>query len=145
MSLLSAWVAAVRHHLATHGLDIFIPFGRTGYKRMARHFKDDDIQGLAPQLVDMLDAAVDAAGVQIVITSGYRSPEHNTAVGGVSGSSHEKGLAVDVRAPNDEYGKQVAFGLGQAGFIRAGFYDKHIHVDIDLEKPHPAKWQGTSH
>lgn len=112
---------------------------------MAKYFKDSEIAGLDPQLVSMLDDAREAAGVPIVITSGFRTPDQNASVGGVSESSHTKGLAVDVRCPNDQYGKQVAFGLGQAGFKRAGFYDKHIHVDIDMEKPYPAKWTGESH
>lgn len=112
---------------------------------MAKWFKDDEIKGLDPKLVEMLDSAREAAGVPIVITSGWRDAEHNTEVGGVKDSSHEKGLAVDVRAPNDAYGKQVCFGLGQAGFKRAGFYDRHCHVDIDDSKPSPAKWQGESH
>ena len=113
---------------------------------MAKYFKDSEVQGLDPKLIAMLDVAREAAGVPIVITSGFRSPEHNSTVGGVESSSHTKGLAVDVRSPNDQYGKQVAFGLGQAGFKRAGFYSHHIHVDVDYEtKPTPAKWQGDSH
>lgn len=145
MSLLSAFRAAIALVLATREFQVGTYFGWTGYTRMARHFSDDEVRGLNPLLVEMLDLAVDAAGVKLVLTSTVRSPEHNTAVGGVADSSHEKGLGVDVRAPNDAYGKQVAFGLGQAGFVRAGYYDKHIHVDIDMDKPHPAKWQGTSH
>lgn len=122
-----------------------IKFKWTGYKKMAKHFKDSEVQGLNEKLIAMLDAAREAAGVPIIITSGYRSPEHNSTVGGVEDSSHTSGLAVDVRCPNDQYGKQVAFGLGQAGFARAGFYDKHIHVDIDTRKPSPARWSGESH
>ena len=117
----------------------------TGYKKMAKYFKDSEIAGLDEKLVAMLDAAREAAGVPLVITSGYRTPEHNSTVGGVEDSSHTKGLAVDIRCPNDQYGKQVAFGLGQAGFKRAGFYDRHIHVDTDYTKPYPAKWTGESH
>lgn len=111
---------------------------------MAKYFRDSEVADLDPRLVEMLDAAREAAMVPIVITSGYRTPAMNVTVGGVEDSSHTKGLAVDVRAPNDQYGKQVAFGLGQAGFKRAGIYDKHIHVDIDDTKPTPARWIGES-
>jgi len=112
---------------------------------MTKYFKENEIAGLDPKLVTMLDVAREAAGVPFVITSGFRDKSHNDNAGGVEDSSHTKGLAVDIRAPNEQYGKQVAFGLGQAGFKRAGFYDKHIHVDIDETKPTPAKWTGESH
>lgn len=112
---------------------------------MTDHFKDEEIKGLDPRLVAMLQVARDAAGVPLVITSGYRDASHNDNVGGVEDSAHTKGLAVDIRCPNDQYGKQVAFGLGQAGFQRAGFYTKHVHVDIDPSKESPARWTGESH
>jgi uncharacterized protein YcbK (DUF882 family) len=112
---------------------------------LAKYFSDDEVKGLDSKLVEMLDKAREAAGVPIIITSGWRSPESNEAAGGVKDSAHTTGKAVDVRAPNDEYGKQVAFGLGQAGFQRAGFYTKHIHVDVDDSKPTPARWTGESH
>jgi len=112
---------------------------------MAKYFSDKEVKGLDPKLIAMLDIAREAAGVPIVITSGFRDRTQNDNVGGVEDSSHTKGLAVDVRCPNDQYGKQVCFGLGQAGFKRAGFYSRHCHVDIDESKPSPAKWTGESH
>jgi zinc D-Ala-D-Ala carboxypeptidase len=117
--------------------------GWTGYTKppMARNFKDEEIKGLNPRLVNMLDMAREYAGVPFVITSGYRDPEHNAAVGGVGSSAHTMGLGVDIRAPNDEIGKRVAFGLGAAGFKRVGFYEKHIHADIDETKPQ-VTWNG---
>ena len=116
----------------------------TGYKRMAKYFTDEEVQGLDPKLVAMLDMAREASGVPFVITSGYRDPAHNTDVGGVKNSAHSSGLAVDLRAPNDEYGKQVAFGLGRAGFVRVGFYSRHLHADIDETKKQ-VTWKGISH
>lgn len=110
-----------------------------------KYFSESEVKGLSAQLVQMLEVAREAAGVPIIITSGYRDPAKNESVGGVKDSAHSTGLAVDIRCPNDVYGKQVAFGLGQAGFKRAGFYDRHIHVDIDAAKPSPAKWRGESH
>lgn len=36
----------------------------------------------------------------IVITSAYRCPDHNEAVGGAPGSAHKDGLAVDFKRPD---------------------------------------------
>lgn len=42
----------------------------------------------------------------IIITSGYRCPELNAAVGGVSDSAHVKGLAADIICPS--FGSSLA-------------------------------------
>jgi zinc D-Ala-D-Ala carboxypeptidase len=126
------------------GIRVDLGLAWTGYKRMAKYFTDEEVRGLNPKLVEMLDKARKAAGVPFIITSGYRSPRQNQSAGGAKDSAHEYGLAVDLRAPNDGYGKQVAFGLGRAGFIRVGFYDKHCHADIDETKPQ-VTWTGISH
>lgn len=148
-SLVLRLIARTQNANTTTGYTIrSFRFMWTGYRKeakVAKYFSDDEVKGLEPKLVEMLDQARESAGVPIIITSGWRSPESNDSAGGVKDSAHTTGKAVDVRAPNDEYGKQVAFGLGHAGFQRAGFYDKHIHVDIDDTKPTPAKWKGESH
>lgn len=46
-----------------------------------------------------LDPIVDAIGTKPTVTSGYRSPSVNAAVGGSSTSDHPKGLAADLRPP----------------------------------------------
>lgn len=112
---------------------------------MAKYFKDHEIRGLRPELVEMLDKAREAAGVPIVITSGFRNPGYNQMVGGVGDSSHIKGLAVDIRCPWNEYGLKIVYGLGVAGFKRIGIYDKHVHCDCDESKPQNVIWTGISH
>lgn len=108
---------------------------------MSKHFSEAETKGLSPNLVGMLDTAREAAGIPFVITSGYRDPEHNQGVGGVKESAHTKGLAVDIRAPNNQIGKIIAFGLGVAGFKRFIAYSAHIHVDIDTSK-NPCVYDG---
>lgn len=50
-------------------------------------------------LVDrVLDPLREAFGKPIYVTSGYRCPRLNAAVGGVANSNHMKGLAADIRA-----------------------------------------------
>lgn len=110
---------------------------------MAKFFTDDEVKGLSERMVAMLDAAREAAAIPFVITSGYRDPMKNDQAGGVKDSAHSSGLAVDIRAPNDEVGKMIAYGLGFAGFKRVGFYDRHLHADIDETKPQ-VTWRGKS-
>jgi len=64
------------------------------------HFDSPDVQGSGQmmdlKIIQMLDKARAMYGKPIYITSGYRTEAHNEKVGGVSGSSHLKGLAADV-------------------------------------------------
>lgn len=84
------------------------------------------------------------AGFTYTITSAYRDPAKNKDVGGVRDSSHESGLAVDVSHGRDIIkAMRIAYALGRAHVIRVGFYDGHVHFDIDPSKPQ-TQWEGTS-
>lgn len=48
------------------------------------------------KLADYLDIIREKVGKPILISSGFRCPELNKAVGGVSNSQHQKGLAADL-------------------------------------------------
>lgn len=48
------------------------------------------------KLADYLDVIREKVGKPILISSGFRCPALNKAVGGVSNSQHQKGLAADV-------------------------------------------------
>ena len=50
--------------------------------------------------VEVLQPIRDAWGQPIVVTSGYRCPKLNAAVGGVKGSQHLLGQAADIKATN---------------------------------------------
>ena len=52
---------------------------------------------LASELVDKLEQLYTALNCsKIIVTSGYRCPEHDKAVGGTSSGQHTKGTAADV-------------------------------------------------
>ncbi|TXH47448.1 MAG: hypothetical protein E6Q97_27055 [Desulfurellales bacterium] len=100
-----------------------------------RHFSEKESEGLDSGLMDRLDTARDLCGFPIVITSGARTAERNQAAGGVSDSSHLKGLAVDVQRPIGDFeAMKLAWAFGRAGFRRVLIYTKHIHVDCDESK-----------
>ena len=55
-------------------------------------------QNLVALVQNVLDPLREAYGKPIYVTSGYRCPRLNAAVGGVANSNHIKGLAADIRA-----------------------------------------------
>ena len=76
-----------------------------------------------------LDRARERAGVPMQITSGYRCPRHNAAVGSTS-INHTSGKAADILAPNGPVRGKILRGLYQAGFRRIGVAKDFIHADI---------------
>jgi len=81
-----------------------------------------------------LDKARAIADVPFNITSGYRSKETNKRVGGVSTSSHLKGLAADISCKDSSTRQKIVSALIQAGFTRIGIADTFIHCDTDKDK-----------
>ena len=90
----------------------------------------------------MLDNARGIAGIPFKITSAYRSYNHNLKVGGRVGSSHTKGLAVDIAATNSHERGLIMGALYKAGFNRIGLDFKRgfIHVDLDNSKALDVLW-----
>ena len=74
-------------------------------------------------------------GVQLVINSGYRSPQHNAKVGGVKNSYHVQGKASDLSSSKitskelyDSILKLIADGKIYNGGV--GLYNTFVHYDI---------------
>lgn len=108
-----------------------------------RHFTDEEAAGVSPTVMVPLDAARDKCSFVFIKTCGWRSPEHNAAIGGVSNSSHTHvdaegrpdSLAVDLEAPADpEQAKMMAAALGLAGFRQIEVAPHHFHVGMDMDK-----------
>jgi len=112
---------------------------------LAKYFLPDEIVGLDPKLIDMLDRARGIAKVPFVITSGKRTVDENTAAGGVGDSSHLRGLAVDLACKESRSRYFILSALFQAGFTRLGIYarDGHIHCDCDDSLPQQVVWVNT--
>tara|TARA_R110002020_G_scaffold402405_1_gene612588 strand:+ start:72 stop:446 length:375 start_codon:yes stop_codon:yes gene_type:complete len=83
-----------------------------------------------------LDEARAISGVPYKITSGYRTQKHNAKVGGRVGSSHLKGVAVDIKCNNSSDRARILKGLFLVGLgRRIGIATQFIHVDADYDKP----------
>jgi zinc D-Ala-D-Ala carboxypeptidase len=81
-----------------------------------------------------LDEARMLAGTPFRITSGYRTEAHNKKVGGVKGSSHTKGCAVDIAVNSGLQRSAIVCALAKVGFTRIGIAKTFVHVDLDKEK-----------
>ncbi len=84
----------------------------------------------APAL-DTLQALRDRLGKPLIVRSGYRSPEHNRAVGGATRSKHMDGAAFDIAMTNHN---PVAFEAAAraVGFLGFGFYPRSGFMHVDL-------------
>ena len=87
-------------------------------------------------LLHLLDEARDLAGTPFSLTSAYRCPKHNKAVGGVPTSAHTRGYAVDIRCVDSHSRFVILQALLEVGFRRIELAPTWIHVDNDPDKPH---------
>ena len=106
-------------------------------------FDSPDIQGsgqmMSDSFIKMLDSVREEYGKPIKINSGYRTEEANIKAGGVSNSSHLKGLAADLRVKNSKERYELLTVLMKY-FDRIGVAKSFIHVDIDEDKPQGVIW-----
>ena len=101
---------------------------------------------LASELVDKLEALYTALNCsKIIVTSGYRCPEHDKAVGGTSSGQHTKGTAADVCCYGQDgqpiSSKMVcckAQDLGFTGIANITSSYQYTHLDVRTS----GKWYG---
>ena len=105
--------------------------------RVAFEFKHDreiDSTGkLSPILVDRVNAAFSGLGISsIKVNSGYRDPETNEKAGGVRGSQHLHGNAIDINVSGYATEKRIEIirALSRAGITGIGVGANIIHADI---------------
>ena len=86
---------------------------------------------LNPEAMDKLQALRDRLGKPLIVNSGYRSPEHNRAVGGATRSKHMDGTAFDIAMANHDPAafEAAARAVGFKGF---GFYPRSNFMHVDL-------------
>jgi uncharacterized protein YcbK (DUF882 family) len=95
------------------------------------------------QALEVLREQVD---FRIMVTSGYRCPEHNANVGGSVGSQHMV-FATDVRPKDRKDLRLFNARLGMIriranvlGFIGIGVYSTWVH--LDMRKGDNVRWTG---
>lgn len=76
----------------------------TATRKGINNAPDSSIKANLTALVDnVLDPLREKWGHPIKVTSGYRCPALNKAIGGASGSQHMKGQAADITSLSDSY------------------------------------------
>lgn len=68
----------------------------------------EQIENLVALCRNVLRPIREAYGKPIIVTSGYRCPELNKAVGGVSTSEYMQGMAADIRSVSDTRADNMA-------------------------------------
>ena len=87
-------------------------------------------------VINVLDPAREALGRPIYVSSGYRCPKHNTAVGGVTNSQHMRCEAADISVEGSgmrvegqqELMKLARIIVTQGRFAQLILYPTFLHV-----------------
>ena len=124
---------------------------RDGEGKVSKHFRVREFASkdgadkvlIDDDLVKLLENIREASGGKsVTINSGYRSPGHNKAVGGVSNSQHVKGTAADIVVADTDpltVGQIAEYYLNKKGGI--GVYGSFTHVDTRANR---SRWDQRS-
>jgi uncharacterized protein YcbK (DUF882 family) len=96
---------------------------------------------MTKEFLKKIDKAREISGVPYIITSGFRTPQHNETLKkqgykASPNSSHLKGCAADIVCKDSATRQKIVSGLIKAGFTRIGISKKgnFIHCDTDKDK-----------
>lgn len=121
---------------------------KDGNKKLSANFKVREFactDGSDPifidtELVNVLQKIRTHFGKSVTITSAYRTPTRNKAVGGETYSQHQYGKAADIKVNGVTPKKVSAYAeklLPKSGGI--GTYGTFTHIDVRSTK---ARWKG---
>lgn len=97
-------------------------------------------QAMRLEFVLLLDRVRASCGFPFVVTSGYRTAEHNARVGGVAGSAHRNGYAADIRCLEAGTRQAIIQRALEHGIHRIGIGKTFVHLDIDPALPPRVIW-----
>lgn len=121
---------------------------KEGSKKLSGNFKvsefackdGSDAVLVAPRLVMVLQTIRDHFGSAVTISSGYRTPQYNTKVGGVAHSQHCYGTAADITVKGQKPETVAAYARTlMPDWGGVGVYPSFTHIDVREEK---ADWKG---
>jgi uncharacterized protein YcbK (DUF882 family) len=96
---------------------------------------------LSPDLLTRLNRLRIIINRPIYINSGYRCKEENQRVGGVPGSYHLLGMAVDIQVKDILLSDLLIYAQG-IGFNGIGFYENNNFLHLDIRPGPNYFWKG---
>lgn len=112
-----------------------------------KYFPEVNGDSMEPEFMDKLVSLRELCGFALPVTSSFRSPKKNKAVGGKKNSAHLLGRAVDIAIRGD-HALQVIWHAQHLGFTGYGIKQhgrrRYLHLD-DLpntppKQPRPWLW-----
>ena len=97
---------------------------------------------LSPDLLARLNHLRMIINKPIYINSGYRCKEENHKVGGVTGSYHLKGMAVDIHVDDFSIFDLLLYAQ-EIDFTGIGFYEKKNFLHLDIRPGEKRVWKGS--
>lgn len=113
-------------HLSIHFTLEEFTLSQTAIRRGIKNDPPADVMDNLRRLARVMENVRTLLGSPVLISSGYRSPELNEAVGGSKKSAHCRGLAADFTCPGYGTPREVALAIVRSELI----YDQVI-------------WEGT--
>lgn len=90
--------------------------------------------------MDKLEAARGECMFPWIITAGFRTPEHNTQLGGAPDSWHLKGMAADIACTDSAKRYAIIHAATQIGILGVEVCPDHVHLD---NRPEPCLFLGV--
>lgn len=117
-------------------------------EQLSAHFKRSEFackcgcgaNNISLELVKKLENMRKTLKRPIIIISGVRCLKHNSGEGGVSGSAHVDGLAVDIAVNSGSERLEIITNALFVGITRIGVANTFVHIDIDKSKPIDVLW-----
>jgi zinc D-Ala-D-Ala carboxypeptidase len=121
---------------------------------MAKYFSDKEMAcqhcgalKTDPDFMDALDSLREAYGKPLIVTSGYRCPEHPIEAKKARAGAHTTGKAVDLAVDRGDAYELLKLAIATGKFTGIGIQQKgsgrFIHLDICEEpemSPRPTIW-----
>jgi len=97
---------------------------------------------LSPDLLVRLNHLRMVINKPISVNSGYRCKEENHRIGGVTGSYHLLGMAVDIHV-KDFLLFDLLLYAQEMDFTGIGFYEKENFLHLDIRPGKKRVWKGS--
>lgn len=109
---------------------------QTATRRGIANMPGPDALANLTRVAGVLEQIRSLAGRPVVVSSGYRSPELNRAVGGAANSAHLTGLAADINVPGITP-RALALLIRESGIVldQLIFEGKWVHVGLSAGAP----------